>query len=93
MTGAAKACRLVTAIFAALYVVALVLFMVGTFGLFGQTRDPLSGVFLIPLGLPWNRMIDGFPEASWPWLASAAPMINIAILTIACRVFKRASEV
>ncbi len=93
MTGPAKACRLVTTIFAALYVLALVLLTVGTFGLFGQPRDPLSGVFLIPLGLPWNRMIDGFPEAVWPWLASAAPLVNIAILIIACRVFKRASGV
>ncbi len=64
MTGAAKACRLVTAIFAALYVLALGLLTVGTSGLFGQPRDPLSGVFLIPLGLLWNRMIDAFPEAA-----------------------------
>jgi hypothetical protein len=24
--------------------------------------DPISGVFLIPLGLPWNRMSDVFPD-------------------------------
>lgn len=93
MTGAAKACRLVTTIFAALYVLALVVLFVGTFGFFGQDRDPLSGVYLIPLGLPWNQVIDAFPEAAWPWLVSAAPLVNIAILIIACRVFKRARDV
>jgi hypothetical protein len=41
-------------IFLLLYAAAFALFMVGTFGWFGQDQDPLSGVFLILLGLPWN---------------------------------------
>ena len=44
--------------FAALYALALLLFLIGTFGWFGQEADPLSGVFLIPLGLPWNLLAD-----------------------------------
>jgi hypothetical protein len=31
---------------------ALALFVIGTFGLFGQKRDPSTGFFLMPLGLP-----------------------------------------
>ena len=43
----------------------------GTFGLFGTERDPLAGVFLLPLGLPWVLAIDLFPEPLWPWLTVA----------------------
>ena len=39
------------------------LLLIGTFGLFGQEKDPLSAVFLIPLGLPWFIWVDGFPES------------------------------
>ncbi|AKM11156.1 hypothetical protein [Croceicoccus naphthovorans] len=66
-------------IFAALYLFALALLLIGTFGWFGQEKDPLSGVFLIPLGLPWNLLFD---RAGWtgPTMAVLAPAINLAIL-------------
>lgn len=64
---------------------ALALFLVGNFGLFGAERDPLSGVFLIPLGLPWNRFVDIFPEPFWPWLTALVPLVNLALLWSACR--------
>lgn len=66
-------------IFLALYGAALLLFLVGTFGWFGQDKDPLSGVFLMPLGLPWNLIAD---RVGLPGLPSAllAPAINAAIL-------------
>lgn len=66
-------------IFVGLYLVALALLAIGTFGLFGQERDPLSGVFLMPLGLPWNLVGDRIGLAG-PWLAVLAPAINAAIL-------------
>ena len=50
----------------ALYLVALGLFSVGTLGLLGSKRDPLFGVFLMPLGLPWNLLLDGLPVAFVP---------------------------
>jgi hypothetical protein len=75
--------------FSVLYLLALAVFVVGTFGLFGQETDPLAGVFLIPLGLPWNRMIDVFPEPLWPWLAAAAPAVNLGVLWLLCRVGSR----
>lgn len=64
---------------------ALAVLLIGTFGLFGQERDPLAGVFLIPLGLPWVLWLDGFPEVALPWLAVMAPLLNLAILTVLCR--------
>jgi hypothetical protein len=82
-------CRYVVWLFAILYAGALALLAVGTFGLFGSERDPLAGVFLIPLGMPWNGLIDLAPEALWPWLAMAAPAVNLAILWGACRWFRR----
>ena len=69
-----------------LYGLALLVFATGTFGLLGAERDPLAGIFLVLLGLPWNRLIDGFPEAAWPWLAAAAPLLNILALWLICRV-------
>jgi len=47
-------CRTVPGVFLALYLIALALLLVGTLGLFGAERDPLSGVFLVPLGVPWR---------------------------------------
>jgi hypothetical protein len=47
--------------------------------LLGQDRDPLAGVFLAPLGCPWNRFIDIAPEASSPWLATAIPLVNLPL--------------
>ncbi|MBT8427259.1 MAG: hypothetical protein KJO02_04435 [Erythrobacter sp.] len=65
--------------FLGLYALALLLLAIGTFGWFGQPQDPLSGVFLIPLGLPWNFIADWLGAISAP-VAIAAPAINAAIL-------------
>jgi hypothetical protein len=83
--GARLICRWVIGIFAAAYVAALAILFIAEFGLFGQPRDPLGGVFLIPLGLPWNRLVDRVPEVLWPWLATTAPVINILLLVGLCR--------
>jgi len=69
----------VFAVFALLYGLALVLFLIGTFGWFGQEKDPLSAVFLLPLGLPWNVLADRIGLAE-PITASLAPMLNAGIL-------------
>lgn len=89
MTGckplSARICGWAVALFAAAYAFAVAVFLIGELGLFGQDRDPLAGVFLVPLGLPWNRAIDSLPETSWPWLAAAAPLTNLGILAALCR--------
>ncbi len=86
MTGL---CRIVLVIFAALYLFALAVFLIGTFGFFGSEPDPLSGVYLVPLGLPWNRMIDGASDKLLVWLAAIAPLVNVMVLWIVCRFIAR----
>ena len=66
-------------IFVCLYVGAVFLLLVGTFGWFGQETDPLSGIFLLPLGLPWNILADGL-GINGVAIGIGAPLINAAIL-------------
>lgn len=83
---AGKLCRGLLYGFGALYLVAFLLYLVGTFGLFGSTQGPLAGVFLVPLGLPWNLVIDRlFPEAIWPWMAALTPALNLSLIWLICR--------
>lgn len=82
-------CRAIAGLFAIAWLAALGLFAIGTFGLFGAGRDPLSVVFLVPLGLPWILWVDGTPESLRPWLAALAPLVNIAILAFVCRAARR----
>ena len=67
-------------VLALLYVVALLLLAIGTFGWFGAERDPLSGIFLIPLGLPWTLMLGAVRGDAVLWLGLLAPLVNIALL-------------
>lgn len=66
-------------VFVLLFAIALLLMAIGTFGWFGQEKDPLSGIFLMPLGLPWNILAVGM-GLSGSILAILAPAINAAIL-------------
>ena len=88
----AAVCKWAVQIAGALYLVALALLLIGTFGLFGQERDPLSGVFLIPLGVPWVLWTDGVPDGLKPWLAALSPLLNIAILAAVCRLVRRKND-
>ena len=78
------ACYLVVIAFSVLYALAVGLLIIGTFGLFGSPSGPLAGVFLVPLGLPWNLAFDVFPEPLWPTLAVLAPALNLIILVLIC---------
>lgn len=80
-----RICRFVTALFGVGVAAALVLFLVGTFGWFGQPRDPLSGVFLLPLGLPWNLVFGDLPDRALPVVAVGAPILNLLLLSAVCR--------
>lgn len=80
-------CKIIVIGFGVLYLLALGLLAVGTFGLFGQEPDPLAGVFVVPLGLPWNRLAMGAPEALLPWIGALAPLVNLGILAALCRWF------
>ncbi len=80
-----RLCSWALVAFATAYALALALLAIGAFGLFGAERDPLSGVFLLPLGLPWTVLLGAAPEASLVWIAVGAPAINMLILWLACR--------
>ena len=84
-----RACQWVVWIVGVLYLVALALLLIGTFGLFGQERDPLSGIFLIPLGMPWILWVDGFSDSLKPWLAALSPLFNIRIIAAGCWFLRR----
>lgn len=62
--------------FAGLHAVALFLLAIGTFG---QERDPLSGILPVPLGLPWNLILDRLGTGGAA-IAIAAPAVNATIL-------------
>lgn len=83
-------CRIVFVIFAVAWVAAFGLYLVGTFGLFGQEPGALAGVFLVPLGLPWNVFLSSLPEPLLPWMGVLAPGVNLAIIWGICRVLGRA---
>jgi hypothetical protein len=78
-------CRAAVWIFGLLYLAALALYVIGTFGLFGSDSGPLAGIYLVPLGLPWHFLVKLAPEPAWPWIAAALPMINLLILSLVCR--------
>jgi hypothetical protein len=83
-------CKIILVGFGTAYALALALFLIGTLGLFGQERDPLSGVFLLPLGLPWvwatGRLPDGLIRAT---AAAGAPLVNLGILALVCRALQK----
>ena len=80
-----RTCRLIVIVFAVLYAAAFVLFLIGTYGWFGSPQGPLAGVFLVPLGLPWNLWLGGLPSALRPAAAVAAPALNLLLLWGLCR--------
>lgn len=82
---ARRACGVVLTIFVGLCAAALLLFLIGTFGLFGSPQGPLAGVFLVILGLPWTLLVDPVPDALRPWAAGFAPALNAGILALICR--------
>ena len=80
-----RVCRAVVVLFGGLYLTALVLFLIGTFGLFGSSKGPMAGIFLIPIGLPWNLILGGLPSPILPWVAAGAPFVNLLMLWGLCR--------
>ena len=81
-------CRIVTGIFAIMWAFALLVLAIGTFGWFGQERDPLSAVYLVVLGLPWNRLAD-IIEPLAPVLVIMSPGLNLFLIVAFCRRFGR----
>ena len=89
----ARILEMVLAIFALLYGVALVLYLIGIFGLFGSPSGPLAAVFLLPLGLPWIWLIDSLPEALRSWALAAVPDLNLVIIWLLYRWSPNSSKI
>lgn len=78
----ATAAKLITRafwIFLGLYAVALAFFVVFAFGLLGQEKVPLAGIFLLLLGVPWLQL-GGVPNVAPTWFAAIAPVGNLVLL-------------
>ena len=80
-------CRAVFWIFVCLYGLALLLWLVGSFGLFGSPKGPMAGVFVVILGQPWVRLVDLLPGWLWPWAAALTPALNAVIIRGLCSRF------
>ena len=80
-------CRVVQVAFLLVFLGALFIYAAGNLGWFGAETDPLSGVFLIVLGMPWVLFpLDTFiDQAYWPVVAMVAPIVNLAIIRWLCR--------
>ncbi len=83
-------CKIVTSVFAIAYAVALLVFLTGTFGWFGEETDPLSGIFLVPLGLPW--ILIEVPDPARMVVAILAPVLNLILIMVLCRMRRRTSD-
>ena len=84
-----RVCKVMAIGFLVLYAAALALLAIGTFGLFGAEKDPLAGIFLMPLGLPWNLMLENAPDSMLPWLGALSPALNLVLILGICRVISR----
>ena len=82
-------CRLLPGAFALAWAGALLVWLASAYGRFGAERDPLSGVYLVLLGLPWNRLVDLAPEPGWPLLTALAPGLNLALVAGLCQLLRR----
>ena len=79
-------CRGLLALLLLAYVGAILLWAAGTFGWFAAERDPLAGVFLIPLGVPWTYAAGFLPDGVIRiGGALLAPLVNLALLRELCR--------
>lgn len=78
-------CRWILGVLAGLYALALFVGLVGTYGWFGQDKDPLSWIFVIVLGQPWVALVVDVSEPLRPWLAALMPLINLALLAALCK--------
>jgi hypothetical protein len=77
-------CRIVVWSFGLIYVLVLAVKGISDLGWFGAPA-PLSGVFLVVLGLPWTLAAAWFDDAAQPLVAALAPGVTLLILATFCR--------
>lgn len=79
-----RICKAAVVVFVLAYLFALFVLASGSYGWFGAAKDPLAGVFLIPLGLPWNAFL---PASVATGIVS--PILNGALMWFFCRRLSR----
>ncbi|MEM7752021.1 MAG: hypothetical protein AAF230_01330 [Pseudomonadota bacterium] len=84
-----KACFAGLAVFFLFYVIAFIVAVIGTRGLFGVEQNTMSIIFLILLGMPWSMTLAGLPadglEIVGRLVVALAPILNLWLLSRACR--------
>ena len=79
-----RICKAAVIIFVLAYLFALFVLAAGTYGWFGAAKDPLAGVFLIPLGLPWNAILPASVATG-----VLSPILNGVLMWLFCRRLSR----
>lgn len=69
-------------LFVVCYVLALIIFAAG---MWGADKEPLSGIFLIPLGFPWFLAADLFEGTLQATVAALAPLVNLGLIHLLVR--------
>lgn len=77
-------CKWLVAIAVVVYLMAIGIGLIGTYGWFEQEQDPLSWVFVIILGQPWVSWIGDVSDPLSRWLAAVAPLLNLILLAGVC---------
>ena len=73
-----KSWRIAVIVFGLAYVFAVFAYLIGVYGWFGATKDPLFGAFLALLGLPWN-LVDR-PDSLGSIFGVFAPLVNLCLI-------------
>jgi len=79
-----RVCKVAVTVFFVAYLFALFVLAAGTYGWFGAEKDPLAGVFLIPLGLPWNALLPASVATG-----VLPPILNGVLMWLFCRRLSR----
>ena len=75
-------CRLILALYLLLYLAALYIAVVGSFGLLGHEPEALASVFLVFIALPWT-FLPG-PIVIPQVLRALAPLLNAWLIHRVC---------
>lgn len=78
-------CKWFTAALLIIYILALAIGLISSFGWFGQDRDPLAWVFVIILRLPLVTWIGGSADPMRLGLAASTPLLNPATVRLIYR--------
>jgi TRAP-type C4-dicarboxylate transport system permease small subunit len=87
-----KVARALAVIYAALCCLSLAILAIGTFGWFGQERDPVSAAFAILLSAPWPMLVDSINDpVTGIFIVLGGMGVNLFIILSLGRLLARSS--